>query len=103
MNAAGNASNHPETMGPDTHMAGSPLPRAHFTNSVGYLPDGTPMNAAGNAVNHPETMGPDLHMNGSPLPAPLKGYIMLLAISLTALQWTRLVTEVTINVVENIE
>merc|ERR1711988_1713316 len=75
MNAAGNATNHPETMGPDLHMNGSPLPRAHFTNSVGYLPDGTPMNAAGNAVNHPETMGPDLHMNGSPLPSPLKGYI----------------------------
>ena len=48
--------------------SGSPLPRALFCNSVGYLPDGTPMNAAGNAMNHPETMQPDMHTPGSPLP-----------------------------------
>ena len=69
MNRAGNAINHPETIGPDPHTPGSPLPRAIFTNSVGYLPDGTPMNAAGNALNHPETMQPDAHAPGSPLPA----------------------------------
>ena len=69
MNRAGNAINHPENIGPDSHAPGSPLPRANFVNSVGYLPDGTPMNAAGNAINHPETMGPDLHTPGSPLPA----------------------------------
>lgn len=68
MNMAGNAINHPETIGPDPHTPGSPLPRALFCNSVGYLPDGTPMNAAGNAINHPETMQPDLHTPGSPLP-----------------------------------
>ena len=68
MNRAGNAINHPETIGPDPHTPGSPLPRANFTNSVGYLPDGTPMNKAGNALNHPESMAPDLHTPGSPLP-----------------------------------
>ncbi|OLQ08562.1 Ribulose bisphosphate carboxylase, chloroplastic [Symbiodinium microadriaticum] len=68
LNKAGNALNHPETIGADKHVAGSPLPRAKFVNSVGYLPDGTPMNAAGNAINHPETMQPDPHMAGSPLP-----------------------------------
>ncbi|CAE7534970.1 rbcL [Symbiodinium necroappetens] len=68
LNKAGNAINHPETIGPDTHTPGSPLPRAIFSNSVGYLPDGTPLNAAGNAVNHPETMQPDTHIPGSPLP-----------------------------------
>merc|ERR1712060_376150 len=74
MNGAGNAVNHPETIGPDTHVAGSELPRAIFVNEVGYLPDGTPMNMAGNAVNHPETVGMDPHVAGSPLPSPLKGY-----------------------------
>ena len=68
MNKAGNAINHPETIQPDPHTPGSPLPRALFCNSVGYLPDGTPMNAAGNAMNHPETMQPDMHTPGSPLP-----------------------------------
>ena len=68
MNRAGNAINHPETIGPDPHTPGSPLPRALFCNSVGYLPDGTAMNAAGNAMNHPETMQPDMHTPGSPLP-----------------------------------
>jgi hypothetical protein len=32
---------------------------ATFWNSIGYLPDGTPMNAAGNAINHPENIGAD--------------------------------------------
>jgi hypothetical protein len=73
-NKAGNGINHPETMGPDPHVAGSDLPKAVFVNDVGYLPDGTPMNLAGNWKNHPETIGPDPHMAGSPLPPPLKGY-----------------------------
>merc|ERR1712151_624406 len=51
MNLAGNAVNHPETMSPDAHVAGSELPRAFFVNEVGYLPDGTPINKAGNALN----------------------------------------------------
>eukprot|EP00438_Fugacium_kawagutii_P001948 Skav224095 [mRNA] locus=scaffold4565:65497:68553:- [translate_table: standard] len=70
MNRAGNAINHPETIGPDPHTPGSPLPRAIFTNSVGYLPDGTAMNAAGNAINHPETMQPDMHGVAAPAAAP---------------------------------
>ncbi|CAJ1410364.1 unnamed protein product [Effrenium voratum] len=68
MNRAGNAINHPESIQPDLHNPGAPLPRALFANSVGYLPDGTPLNAAGNAINHPERMQPDLHNPGSPLP-----------------------------------
>eukprot|EP00490_Sorites_sp_Unknown_P026459 CAMPEP_0114665952 /NCGR_PEP_ID=MMETSP0191-20121206/31729_1 /TAXON_ID=126664 /ORGANISM="Sorites sp." /LENGTH=321 /DNA_ID=CAMNT_0001912423 /DNA_START=29 /DNA_END=994 /DNA_ORIENTATION=- len=68
MNRAGNCINHPETIGPDPHSPGSPLPRALFVNDVGYLPDGTPMNKAGNAINHPESIGPDPHAPGSPLP-----------------------------------
>eukprot|EP00913_Durusdinium_trenchii_P032608 g30523.t1 len=68
MNKAGNCINHPETIQPDPHTPGSPLPRALLHNSVGYLPDGTPMNAAGNAVNHPDRMQPDMHVAGSPLP-----------------------------------
>jgi len=69
MNRAGNAINHPETIQPDRHAPGSPLPRANFVNDVGYLPDGTPLNKAGNAVNHPETIAPDMHSPGAPLPA----------------------------------
>ncbi|CAE6941971.1 rbcL [Symbiodinium sp. KB8] len=53
LNRAGNAINHPENIGPDSHAPGSPLPRAIFVNSVGYLPDGTPLNRAGNAIDHP--------------------------------------------------
>ncbi|CAJ1403870.1 unnamed protein product [Effrenium voratum] len=68
LNRAGNALNHPETIQPDSHAPGSPLPRANFVNDVGYLPDGTPMNLAGNAVNHPETIQADPHSPGSPLP-----------------------------------
>merc|ERR1712087_287136 len=54
MNAAGNAINHPETMGPDLHVAGSPLPPPFkgFVNDMGYLPDGTDMAVAGNLANH---------------------------------------------------
>ena len=66
---AGNCINHPETIQPDSHSPGSPLPRANLHNSIGYLPDGAPMNAAGNALNHPETMQPDMHTPGSPLPS----------------------------------
>ena len=54
---------------PDRHTPGSPLPRAHFHNDVGYLPDGTPLNKAGNAINHPENIQPDLHVPGSAIPA----------------------------------
>ena len=68
MNLAGNCMNHPERIQPDRHRAGSPLPRANLHNSIGYLPDGTPLNAAGNAINHPERMKPDKHVSGSPLP-----------------------------------
>jgi hypothetical protein len=75
MNRAGNHINHPENIGPDLHIDGSPLPTTFFGNSVGYLPDGTPMNKAGNAINHPETLGPDLHTAGSPLPPPYKGFV----------------------------
>ena len=35
MNRAGNAINHPETIATDKHIAGTPLPRAKFVNSVG--------------------------------------------------------------------
>lgn len=68
LNRAGNAINHPERIGPDRHVPGSPLPRANLVNSIGYLPDGTPMNKAGNAINHPERSAPDPHTPGSPLP-----------------------------------
>ena len=37
MNRAGNCVNHPETIGPDPHTPGSPLPRARFTNSVAWF------------------------------------------------------------------
>ena len=37
LNRAGNCINHPETIGPDPHTPGSPLPRARFTNSVARL------------------------------------------------------------------
>ncbi|CAE7397504.1 rbcL [Symbiodinium natans] len=69
MNLAGNCLNHPESIGPDPHAPGSPLPRAVFVNDVGYLPDGTPLNKAGNNINHPENIGPDPHVPGAALPA----------------------------------
>ena len=34
MHSAGNAMNHPETIGPDPHSPGAPLPRANFVNDV---------------------------------------------------------------------
>merc|ERR1712007_156400 len=54
MNRAGNAVNHPETIGPDPHRDGSPLPPPlfGFVNAIGYTPDGTPMDLAGNTINH---------------------------------------------------
>merc|ERR1711979_108114 len=54
MNRAGNAVNHPETIGPDMHMAGSPLPPPlkGYVNDIGYLPDGTDLLLAGNLMNH---------------------------------------------------
>ena len=36
INKAGNAMNHPETVGPDLHKDGSALPVATFMNTVGY-------------------------------------------------------------------
>merc|ERR1712217_416072 len=50
MHLAGNALNHPETIGPDLHTPGSALPEGALMNTVGYLPDGTAMNLAGNAL-----------------------------------------------------
>merc|ERR1712038_486326 len=54
MNKAGNLINHPETIGPDPHVAGSPLPLPlkGYVNDIGYCPDGTPMDKAGNLINH---------------------------------------------------
>merc|ERR1712217_429134 len=54
MNKAGNLINHPETIGPDPHVAGSPLPLPlkGYVNEIGYCPDGTPMDKAGNLINH---------------------------------------------------
>merc|ERR1712066_414918 len=54
MNFAGNALNHPETIAPDLHMPGSPLPSPlkGYVNDIGYLPDGTDLALAGNLVNH---------------------------------------------------
>merc|ERR1711972_1314812 len=50
MNLAGNALNHPETIAPDLHPPGSPLPPPlwGYLNDVGYTPDGTDMTKAGN-------------------------------------------------------
>merc|ERR1712079_628933 len=62
-NRAGNAVNHPETIGPDPHKDGSALPSAVSVNDVGYF------------VNHPELIGPDPHTPGSALPGTLKGYV----------------------------
>merc|ERR1712137_437253 len=54
MNKAGNLVNHPETIGPDPHVNGSPLPPPlkGFVNDIGYCPDGTPMDKAGTLINH---------------------------------------------------
>ena len=40
--------NHPETMQPDTHIPGSPLPPSFYAADTGYLVDGTDMSVAGN-------------------------------------------------------
>eukprot|EP00438_Fugacium_kawagutii_P021929 Skav207176 [mRNA] locus=scaffold573:779722:786304:- [translate_table: standard] len=70
MNRAGNAVNHPETIGPDPHVDGSPLPRAEFCNSVGYLPDGTAMNAAGGGFQEPGAPIPPSPSSPAPAMAP---------------------------------
>merc|ERR1712003_365895 len=45
-NKAGNAVNHPETIGPDLHMNGSPLPASPYAADIGYFVDGTAINKA---------------------------------------------------------
>ena len=52
LNQAGNAINHPETIGADPHSPGSPLPAAKYAADVGYLVDGTPLDSAGNNAVH---------------------------------------------------
>ena len=54
MNRAGDVINHPETIGQDLHMAGSPLPPPlkGYMNNIGYFPIGTPMATAGNLSSH---------------------------------------------------
>merc|ERR1712178_219904 len=42
-NMAGNAVNHPETIGPDPHVSGSPLPASKYAADIGYFVDGTPI------------------------------------------------------------
>merc|ERR1712014_301223 len=51
-NKAGNAMNHPETVGPDPHVNGSPLPVSPYAADIGYFVDGTDVSKAGNAMNH---------------------------------------------------
>lgn len=41
-----------ETIGPDPHAAGSPLPTSAYAADIGYLVDGTPIDAAGNNAIH---------------------------------------------------
>ena len=36
LNTAGNLTNHPDTIGPDQHVAGSELPQAVFVSSIGH-------------------------------------------------------------------
>ena len=52
LNKAGNAMNHPETMGPDPHSPGAPLPASSYVADVGYLADGTDIATAGNKSVH---------------------------------------------------
>merc|ERR1712178_479074 len=47
-NKAGNAVNHPETIGPDPHVNGSPLPASPYAADIGYFVDGTAIDKAGN-------------------------------------------------------
>merc|ERR1712060_542996 len=49
---AGNADNHPENVGADPHMNGSPLIASAYEADVGYFVDGTEIATAGNATNH---------------------------------------------------
>lgn len=41
-----------ETIGPDPHSPGSPLPTSAYAADIGYLVDGTDLQKAGNAINH---------------------------------------------------
>ena len=41
-----------ETIGPDPHTPGAPLPPSAYAADVGYLVDGTPLDAAGNNAVH---------------------------------------------------
>ena len=41
-----------ETIGPDPHVPGSPLPPSSSAADVGYLVDGTPLDKAGNNAVH---------------------------------------------------
>lgn len=41
-----------ETIGPDPHSPGSPLPASAYAADIGYLVDGTDLAKAGNAINH---------------------------------------------------
>jgi len=41
-----------ETIGPDLHSPGSPLPTSAYAADIGYLVDGTDLQKAGNAMNH---------------------------------------------------
>jgi hypothetical protein len=52
-----NAMDHPETIGPDSHVDGSVLPVSTYEAEVGYFIDGTAMNAAG---DHVRCWGPRL-------------------------------------------
>merc|ERR1740138_1346624 len=52
LNKAGNAMNHPETIGPDLHKDGSALVDSEYKADVGYFVDGTDVTKAGNALNH---------------------------------------------------
>ena len=48
VNKASNSLNQPESMKPDLHAPGSPLPRSTYIADVGCLADGTPIDMAGN-------------------------------------------------------
>ena len=48
VNRAGNAINHPESIKPDTHVPGLPLPPSAYIADMGCLADGTPIDLAGN-------------------------------------------------------
>ena len=52
LNRAGNCINHPENIGPDPHVDGSPLPVSEYAADIGYLVDGTDIATAGNNAVH---------------------------------------------------